>query len=163
MVIGSRVRLLVGKLALDLRTLDSSELLNPNVSNPISTHYEKGTSKNGTCTTELAVLTGNKVGDLIFVSGQGPIDQNGKVVAGDVKSQTEITLENFRRVLVAAHSGMEYVLQTTVYLSDLNDYSEMNEAYSTFFPDPKPARATVRADLLFGMKVEIQGIAYLPH
>jgi len=58
---------------------------------------------------------------------------------------------------------LEYVLQTTVYLSDLSDYSEMNEAYSTFFPDPKPARATVRADLLFGMKVEIQGTAYVPH
>ncbi len=106
---------------------------------------------------------GIKFGDLIFVSGQGPIDQNGKVVAGDVKSQTKITLENFRKVLVAAQSGMEYVLQTTIYLNDLNDYSEMNEAYSTFFPDPKPARATVRADLLFGMKVEIQGIAYVPH
>ena len=105
---------------------------------------------------------GIKFGDLIFVSGQGPIDQNGKVVPGDVKSQTKTTLENFRRVLVAAQSGFEYVLQTTVYLSDLNDYAEMNETYSTFFPDPKPARATVRADLLFGMKVEIQGIAYLP-
>jgi len=105
---------------------------------------------------------GIKFGDLIFVSGQGPIDQNGKVVPGDIKSQTKTTLENFRRVLVAAQSGFEYVLQTTVYLSDLNDYAEMNETYSTFFPDPKPARATVRADLLFGMKVEIQGIAYLP-
>jgi 2-iminobutanoate/2-iminopropanoate deaminase len=118
--------------------------------------------------TGLAVLNlpfspGIRFGDLIFVSGQGPIDQNGKVVAGDVKSQTKKTLENFRGVLVAAQSGLEYVLQTTVYLSDLNDYSEMNEAYSTFFPDPKPARATVRADLLFGMKVEIQGIAYVPH
>ena len=106
---------------------------------------------------------GIKFGDLVFVSGQGPIDQNGKVVAGDIKSQTKITLENFRRVLVAAQSGMEYVLQTTVYISDLNDFSEMNEAYSSFFPDPKPARTTVRADLLFGMKVEIQGIAYVPH
>jgi len=106
---------------------------------------------------------GIKFGDLIFVSGQGPIDQNGKVVPGDVKSQTKMTLENFRRVLVAGQSGMEYVLQTTVYLSDLNDFSEMNEAYSRFFPDPKPARATVRADLLFGMKIEIQGIAYVPH
>jgi len=105
---------------------------------------------------------GIRFGDLIFVSGQGPIDQNGKVIPGDVKSQTKITLENFRRVLVAAQSGLEYVLQTTVYLSDLNDYSEMNEAYSSSFPDPKPARATVRADLLFGMKVEIQGIAYVP-
>ena len=106
---------------------------------------------------------GIKFGDLIFVSGQGPIDQNGKVVAGDIKSQTKITLENFRKVLIAAHSGMEYVLQTTVYISDLNDFSEMNEAYAAFFPDPKPARTTVRADLLFGMKVEIQGIAYAPH
>ena len=106
---------------------------------------------------------GIRFGDLIFVSGQGPIDQSGKVVPGDVKSQTKMTLENFRRVLVAAGSGMEHVLQTTVYLNDLNDYSEMNEAYSQFFPDPKPARAAIRADLLFGMKVEIQGIAYVPH
>lgn len=106
---------------------------------------------------------GIKFGDLIFVSGQGPIDQNGKVLLGDIKSQTNTTLENFRRVLIAARSGLEYVLQTTVYLGDLNDYSDMNEAYSTFFPDPKPARTTVRADLLFGMRVEIQGIAYVPH
>ncbi len=119
--------------------------------------------RTGPAPLNLPFSPGIKFGDLIFVSGQGPIDQNGKVVAGDVKSQTKITLENFRKVLVAAHSGMEYVLQTTVYLSDLNDYSVMNEAYSTFFPDPKPARATVRADLLFGMKVEIQGIAYVPH
>lgn len=106
---------------------------------------------------------GIKFGDLIFVSGQGPIDQNGKVLAGDIKSQTKTTLENFRKVLVAAQSGMEYVLQTTVYISDLSDFSEMNEAYASFFPDPKPARTTVRADLLFGMRVEIQGIAYVPH
>jgi 2-iminobutanoate/2-iminopropanoate deaminase len=116
--------------------------------------------RTGPALLNLPFSPGIKFGDLIFVSGQGPIDQNGKVVAGSVKSQTEITLENFRRVLVAAQSGMEYVLQTTVYLSDLNDYAEMNQAYSTFFPDPKPARTTVRTDLLFGMKVEIQGIAY---
>src|SRR5437879_7942819 len=85
---------------------------------------------------------GIKFGDLIFVSGQGPIDQNGKVVPGDVKSQTKTTLENFRRVLVAAQSGLEYVLQTTVYLSDLSDSSEMNEAYSTFFPDPRSEEHT---------------------
>jgi 2-iminobutanoate/2-iminopropanoate deaminase len=119
--------------------------------------------RTGPAPLNLPFSPGIKFGDLIFVSGQGPIDQNGKVVPGDVKSQTKITLENFRRVLVAAQSGMEYVLQTTVYLSDLNDYSEMNETYSTFFPDPKPARATVRADLLFAMKVEIQGTAYVPH
>src|SRR6266704_568501 len=96
--------------------------------------------RTGPAPMNLPFSPGIKFGDLIFVSGQGPIDQNGKVVPGDVKSQTKTTLENFRRVLVSAHSGFEYVLQTTVYLSDLNDYSDMNEAYSTFFPDPKPAR-----------------------
>src|SRR2546422_5733607 len=119
--------------------------------------------RTGPAPLNLPFSPGIKYGDLIFVSGQGPIDQNGKVVLGDVKSQTRTTLENFRKVLVAAQSGLEYVLQTTVYLSDLDDYSGMNETYSSFFPDPKPARATVRADLLFGMKVEIQGIAYVPH
>jgi reactive intermediate/imine deaminase len=118
--------------------------------------------RTGPAPMNLPFSPGIKFGDLIFVSGQGPIDQNGKVVQGDFKSQTKSTLENFRRVLVAAQSGLEYVLQTTVYLSDLNDYSSMNEVYSTFFPDPKPARTAVRADLLFGMKVEIQGIAYVP-
>ncbi|OLB72741.1 hypothetical protein AUI06_00470 [archaeon 13_2_20CM_2_52_21] len=119
--------------------------------------------KAGAAPINLPFSPGIKFGDLIFVSGQGPIDQNGKVLLGDIKSQTNTTLENFRRVLIAARSGLEYVLQTTVYLRDLNDYSDMNEAYSTFFPDPKPARTTVRADLLFGMRVEIQGIAYVPH
>jgi len=119
--------------------------------------------KAGAAPMNLPFSPGIKFGDLIFVSGQGPIDQNGKVLLGDIKSQTNTTLENFRRVLIAARSGLEYVLQTTVYLRDLNDYSDMNEAYSTFFPDPKPARTTVRADLLFGMRVEIQGIAYVPH
>ncbi len=104
---------------------------------------------------------GIRFGDLIFVSGQGPIDANGKVIDGDIKVQTRKTLENFNKVLAAAGSDMEGVLQTTVYLKDLNDYSGMNEVYSSFFKDPKPARATVQAELLFGMRVEIQGIAYI--
>ncbi len=105
---------------------------------------------------------GIRFGDLIFISGQGPLDANGKVIAGDIKAQTRKTLENFNRVLAAAGSDMESVLQTTVYLKDLNDYSGMNEVYSSFFKDPKPARATVQAELLFGMGVEIQGIAHIP-
>jgi 2-iminobutanoate/2-iminopropanoate deaminase len=105
---------------------------------------------------------GIKYGDLIFVSGQGPFDEKGEIVPGDIRSQTKRTLENFRRVLEAAGSGLDHVLQTTVYLSSLDDFSSMNEEYSSLIPDPKPARTTVRADLLFGMKVEIQGIAYAP-
>src|SRR5207253_4976172 len=101
--------------------------------------------RTGPAPMNLPFSPGIKFGDLIFVSGQGPIDQNGKVVPGEVKSQTKTTLKNFRRVLVAAHSGFEYVLQTTVYLSDLNDNPEMNETYSTFFRHPMPVRPRVRA------------------
>ena len=104
-----------------------------------------------------------KFGELLFVSGQGPIDKNGKVIPGDIRAQTKATLENFKRILEAAGSNMDCVLQTTVYLKDLSDYSGMNEAYSSFFHDSKPARTTVQAgDLLFGMKVEVQGVAYVP-
>ena len=104
-----------------------------------------------------------KLEELLFVSGQGPLDKNGKVVHGDIKTQTKATLENFKRIMEAAGSSMDCVLQTTVYLKDLADFSGMNEAYTNFFNDPKPARTTVQAGgLLFGMKVEIQGIAYVP-
>ena len=104
-----------------------------------------------------------KFGELLFVSGQGPIDKAGKVIPGDIRVQTKAALENFKRILEAAGSSMDCVLQTTVYLKDLAEYSGMNETYSSFFNDSKPARTTVQAgDLLFGMMVEIQGIAYVP-
>ena len=104
-----------------------------------------------------------KFGELLFVSGQGPIDKNGKVIPGDIRAQTKATLENFQRIMEAAGSNMDSVLQTTVYLKDLAEYSGMNEVYSSFFNDPRPARTTVQVgDLLFGMKVEVQGIAYVP-
>ncbi len=104
-----------------------------------------------------------RFGELLFVSGQGPIDKNGKVTPGAIRTQTRETLENFKRVLEAAGSSMDCVLQTTVYLRDLAEYSGMNEVYSSFFNDPKPARTTVQAGgLLFGMKIEVQGIAYVP-
>lgn len=107
----------------------------------------------------LPFSAGVKYGDLLFVSGQGPIGKDGKTVAGDIKIQTRVTLENFRDVLEAAGAKMNDVVQTTVFLKDLADYQGMNEVYSSFFSDPKPARATLRADLLFGMSIEIQGIA----
>lgn len=106
---------------------------------------------------------GIKLGELLFVSGQGPIDANGKLVEGDIRTQTRTTLENFKKVVEEAGSKMDNVLQTTVYLRDLNEYSDMNEVYASFFSEPRPARATVQAGLLFGMRVEIQGVAQVPH
>src|SRR5712692_11882081 len=126
-------------------------------------HMKREAVKTGPAPLGLPFSPAVKFGELLFVSGQGPIDRNGKVIPGDIKTQTKATLENFKRIMEAAGSSMDCVLQTTVYLTDLTEYSGMNEAYSSFFNAPKPARTTIQAgDLLFGMKVEIQGIAYVP-
>ncbi len=106
---------------------------------------------------------GIRLGELLFISGQGPINGNGKLVEGDIKAQTTITLQNFKKIVEGGGSNMDSVLQTTVYLKDLREFAGMNEAYSTFFSEPRPARTTVQvADLLLGMRVEIQGIAHIP-
>jgi 2-iminobutanoate/2-iminopropanoate deaminase len=124
---------------------------------------KKEAVKTGSAPLGLPFSPAVKFGELLFVSGQGPIDNTGKVIPGDVRVQTKATLENFKRIMEAAGSSMDCVLQTTVYLKDLAEFATMNETYSSFFNDPKPARTTVQAgDLLFGMRVEIQGIAYVP-
>lgn len=106
---------------------------------------------------------GVKAGNLVFVSGQGPLGKDGNVVEGDVRAQTRLTLENVRKVVEGAGSDLDHVVSLTVYLKDLSDFAAMNEVYREFFrTEPRPARATVQAGLLFGMKVEIQGIAVLP-
>jgi 2-iminobutanoate/2-iminopropanoate deaminase len=102
-------------------------------------------------------------GDLIFVSGQIPIDPaTGQVVGGDVAEQTERVLKNLAAILEAAGANLGQVLKTTVYLRDLNDFGKMNEVYARFFRDQPPARATVQvARLPRDVSVEIEAIAAL--
>src|SRR3989449_10043926 len=100
---------------------------------------------------------------LIFLAGQGPLGPDGKVIEGDIRVQTQETLENLRRGVEAAGSSLEHVLSTTGYLKNLNDFRGMNEVYSEdFMAEPRPARATVQADLLFGLKAGSQRIAAIP-
>src|SRR3989442_10758222 len=100
---------------------------------------------------------------LIFLAGQGPLGPDGKVIEGDIRVQTQETLENLRRVVEAAGSSLEHVLSTTVYLKNLNDFRGMNEVYSEYFmAEPRPARATGQAGPLFGMEGGIQGMPYIP-
>jgi 2-iminobutanoate/2-iminopropanoate deaminase len=106
---------------------------------------------------------GVKAENLVFISGQGPLGRDGKVVDGDIRAQTKLTLDNVKKVVEAAGSDLDHVVSLTVYLRDLADFAAMNEVYRTFFRnEPRPARATIQAGLLFGMKIEIQGIAVLP-
>jgi 2-iminobutanoate/2-iminopropanoate deaminase len=100
-------------------------------------------------------------GDLVFCSGQIPLDPETMALVGQTAAeQTAQVLTNLSEVLKAAGSGLEKVVKTTVFLSDMNDFAEMNKVYAKFFGDHKPARATVEvARLPKDVKVEIECIA----
>lgn len=102
-----------------------------------------------------------KAGGMVFCSGQIPIDPaTGEFVSDIVAEQTEQVLKNLSEVLKAAGSGLDQVVKTTVFIADMNDFAEMNEVYSRFFSENKPARATVQAARLpRDAKVEIDCVA----
>lgn len=103
-----------------------------------------------------------RVGDWIFISGQIPIDPNtGELISGGVAAQTKQVLQNLQAVLTALGLNLDSVVKTTIYLTDLTMFSEMNEVYATYFRPPYPARATVQVSALpKGAQVEIEAIAY---
>ena len=104
-----------------------------------------------------------QIGDLLFVSGQVPIDPStGAIVEGDVKTQAQQSLNNLKAILNAAGTNMGAVVKTTVFLADMNDFAAMNEVYAQFFQEPFPARSAVQAARLpKDAKVEIEAIAQL--
>jgi 2-iminobutanoate/2-iminopropanoate deaminase len=99
-------------------------------------------------------------GKFAFVSGQGPL-RDGVYVEGTIEEETRLTLDNLLAVLAASGCTAEDVVRCGVWLTDLADFAEMNRVYAEVFPDPKPARATVRAELVVG-RIEIDCIALVP-
>ncbi len=104
-----------------------------------------------------------KVGDIVFVSGQIPLDPvTGEMVPGDVEAQTKRVMENLRAVLKAAGAGFEHVVRSTIYLTNLGDFAKVNAIYGSYFPNEPPARATVQVSALpRGSQVEIDVVAHL--
>jgi 2-iminobutanoate/2-iminopropanoate deaminase len=100
-------------------------------------------------------------GRLIFVSGQIALDaSSGRLVDGSVEDETRQVLENLRAILTAAGVGMDAVVRTTIYLTDVADFPRVNQVYAEFFAAPFPARATVGvAALPRGARVEIDAVA----
>ena len=98
---------------------------------------------------------------LIFVSGQLAIDpETGEKKLGSIREQTEQVLRNLASILKASGSGLDQVLKTTVYVSDIALWNEVNVVYAEFFGDHRPARAVVPTrELHFGFKVEIEAVA----
>lgn len=102
-----------------------------------------------------------RAGNLIFVSGQGPLDPaTGALSAGDIAEQTRLVLRNVANILAASGASMDHVVRTTVYLADMNDFAAMNAAYEEAFSSPAPARTTIQAARLpRDIQVEIDVIA----
>ena len=102
-------------------------------------------------------------GDLLFVSGQIPLDPaTGQLVEGDVSAQTHRVLQSLDAIVRAAGATLGDVVKTTVYLADMNDFVAMNRVYATWFDDPAPARAAVQvARLPKDAQVEMDAIVRL--
>ncbi len=102
-----------------------------------------------------------KVGELVFVSGQLPIDPaTGAFAEGGIKELTRQSLTNMKAILEEAGTSMANVVKTTVFLADMNDFAAMNEVYAEFFAAPFPARSAVAVKTLpKGALVEIECIA----
>ncbi|MHA2351691.1 MAG: RidA family protein [Candidatus Thorarchaeota archaeon] len=106
---------------------------------------------------------GIKANGFIFCSGQIPINpKTGELVIGSITDQTRLSLSNVKGVIEAAGSSMDKVVKCTVFLKNMDDFSEMNTEYAKWFGDPPPARAAVEvARLPRDVDVEIEAIAIL--
>ena len=102
-----------------------------------------------------------KINGLVFVSGQISIDpKTNEFVPGDIRAQTERTLENVKGIVEAAGSKLSHVIKTTVFLKNMSDFAAMNETYARYFFAAPPARSTVEvARLPKDALVEMEVIA----
>lgn len=102
-----------------------------------------------------------QVGNLIYTSGQIPIDPaTGQLVEGGIKEQTRQSLNNIQAILQEAGLTMASVVKTTVFMADMADFAEMNSVYAEFFTEPYPARSAVAVKTLpKNALVEIEVVA----
>jgi 2-iminobutanoate/2-iminopropanoate deaminase len=100
-------------------------------------------------------------GNFVFVSGQLALRPgHGEMVGDSIEEQTEQVFANLRAILEAAGSGLDRLVKTTVFLTDLGDFAGMNEVYARHVGEVPPARATIEVSALpSGAKVEIEAIA----
>jgi 2-iminobutanoate/2-iminopropanoate deaminase len=104
-----------------------------------------------------------RVGELIYTAGQiALVPETGKLIEGDIETQTRQVMENLAAVLQAAGSSLTQVVKTTIFVTDINDFARVNQVYGSFFQDNPPARSTVQvAALPLGANVEIEVVATL--
>ncbi|MCT4660560.1 MAG: RidA family protein [Tissierellales bacterium] len=106
---------------------------------------------------------GTKIGDLVYTSGQLPIDvETGELITDDIKKAAHAALKNVKAVLEAAGTDLDHVVKSLVFVKDLNDFAAINEVYAEYFTGDFPARSCVEvAKLPKDAPLEIEVIASL--
>ncbi len=104
---------------------------------------------------------GISTGSLLFISGQLPIDtKTGKLLDGSIGEQTSLIMKNIEAIAGEAGTSLDNIVKTTIFLTDLGNFQEVNEAYGAFFSTAPPARATIQvAGLPLGARIEIEAVA----
>jgi 2-iminobutanoate/2-iminopropanoate deaminase len=104
---------------------------------------------------------GIKAGNLVFISGQMPVNsKTGEVVDGDITAKAKKCMENVLTILAEAGMTADEIVKTTIFLTDLSDFSRVNEVYASFFKESYPARSCVEVSRLpKDVTVEIEVIA----
>jgi 2-iminobutanoate/2-iminopropanoate deaminase len=104
-----------------------------------------------------------RAGDFIFVSGQIPVDPaTNQISSGDIQHETRIALNNVKLVVEGAGATLADVVKVGVFIRDAKDFAAMNEVYTEFFGNAKPARSTIVCNFMADIKVEIDCVAYKP-
>ncbi|MCI9614795.1 MAG: RidA family protein [Dorea sp.] len=102
------------------------------------------------------------INGFVFVSGQLPINPESGEMTGDIKEKTAQSLRNIAAVLEEAGSSLDKIVKTTIFVSDLSLFADVNQAYGEFFKENAPARSCVQAAALpKGADIEIEAIAYV--
>ena len=103
-----------------------------------------------------------RAGNLLFTSGQLPINPVTGELSGDIKAQTRQVLENLKAIIEAAGGSLDDVIKATVFITDLSSFAAMNEVYGTYFTTKAPARSTVEVSgLAKKALVEIEAVAMI--
>lgn len=98
--------------------------------------------------------------NLVFLSGQVPINAKGEFIKGSLTTQTRAVLTEISQTLAEINSSLSQVIKVTVWLANIDDFDEFNAVYKEFFKHPYPARSTVQARLAHDVEIEIEVIAY---
>lgn len=121
--------------------------------------YPARAGENGLPAAKLPYTPATQVGNLIFVSGQASVDENSDIVSEDFESEFRRSIENLKRVLAAANSDLQHVVQVRSYVRDAANVPLYNQLYREYFSEPFPARTTITNCLPETLHFEIECIA----